>query len=117
MTRLFSRLLTTTALILTIPVAAALLATAMIAAALIVTVPAMAADQNDEMPEAEEPLVPDLGGNYQKIKDLLAKDGYTLTKAELEGSLIEAEATKDGKDWEVMIDPRTGQIVDIKPGD
>lgn len=78
--------------------------------------PALAADQTDEIPRTEEPLVPDARGSAEKIRAILIAKGYTLTRVELEGGLIKDEATKDGKDWEVMIDTQTGDIVRIIPG-
>ena len=78
--------------------------------------PSPAADQTDETPGTEEPLVPDARGSPEKIRAILIAKGYTLTRVELEGGLIEDEATKDGKDWEVMTDTQTGDIVRIIPG-
>jgi hypothetical protein len=41
---------------------------------------------------------------------MLAEQGYTVTSYERESGEIEVDATKDGRLWELKIDPQSGRI-------
>ena len=59
----------------------------------------------------EPSLGANLGTSIEDISAALSADGYEMTKYEQEGTRIEVYAMKDGRRWELKIDPRTGGIV------
>jgi hypothetical protein len=48
------------------------------------------------------------------VKAMLAQQGYTVTKYKRERGEIEVDATRDGKAWELEIDPQSGTIRDVE---
>ena len=45
------------------------------------------------------------------IRELIAAEGYRITKYEREGREIEVYATRDGRRWELEVDRATGEIL------
>ena len=58
-----------------------------------------------------------LGVTAAEIVAALATEGYEVTKYERERREIEVEATRDGRRWEMKIDPQSGEIVRLKQDD
>ena len=52
-----------------------------------------------------------------RLTKQLEADGYEVRKMEAEDGLVEAYALKDGKRYELYIDPRTGEVVRKKMDD
>lgn len=52
-----------------------------------------------------------------KIAQVMEAAGYTVTEVEMEDGAIEAEGMKDGQEWEVIIDAKTGEIVSAELDD
>ena len=52
-----------------------------------------------------------------EVKTIVIQAGYTFEEAEMEDGMIEAEGTKDGQEWELIIDPATGAIVSAELDD
>lgn len=50
----------------------------------------------------------------EKIEAMLKEQGYEVRKVKVEGTCLEAYATKDGRKAEIYMDPVTGKIVRIK---
>jgi predicted fused transcriptional regulator/phosphomethylpyrimidine kinase len=68
--------------------------------------------------DAVEPTVgAKLGVTAAEIVAALAAEGYEVTKYERERREIEVEATRDGRRWEMKIDPQSGEIVRLKQDD
>lgn len=65
------------------------------------------------------PVVGDVvGTNPTDATAALAAKGCTVTDFEAEGGKVEAVCTDETKKvWEVVIDPATGAVTDIKAGD
>jgi len=57
------------------------------------------------------------GASDDDIRTSLQADGYEVTKYERERGQIEVYATKDGRRWELKIDPRTGNILSVEAED
>jgi hypothetical protein len=45
---------------------------------------------------------------------MLAAQGYAVTAYKRERGEVEVEATKDGRRWELEVDPRSGEIREIE---
>jgi hypothetical protein len=58
-----------------------------------------------------------LGKTQAEIAQSLQQRGYKIEEFEVEGGLIEVEATLDGQEDEIHVDPRTGKIVRIEADD
>jgi plasmid stabilization system protein ParE len=54
------------------------------------------------------------GVDDEAVRAMLASEGYAITKYERERGEIEVYATKDGKTWEIEVDPLTGRIVKVE---
>ena len=52
-----------------------------------------------------------------KIRSNLSAQGYKIVKYEREHGKIEVYAIKDGRRWELKIDPRTGKVLRIESED
>ena len=50
----------------------------------------------------------------EQVDKLLTEQGYKVRKVQVEDSCLEAYATKDGKRFEIYLDPVTGKIVKVK---
>lgn len=48
------------------------------------------------------------------VQQMLADQGYKVTRYKREGGEIEVYATKDGKTWEIKVDPLTGAILKVE---
>ena len=57
------------------------------------------------------------GVGDDKIRSRLAAEGYQITKYERERGEIEVYAMRDGRQWELKIDPRTGKTMRIEAED
>jgi predicted small secreted protein len=57
------------------------------------------------------------GASDEDIRAALLSQGYEVTKYERERGQIEVYATKDGRRWELKIDPRTGNILSVEAED
>jgi hypothetical protein len=51
------------------------------------------------------------------VQAMLAEQGYTVTSYERESGEIEVDATKDGRLWELKIDPQSGRIREAEEED
>jgi len=47
----------------------------------------------------------------EQITEMLAKEGYAVLRIEREHDEIEVDATRDGEQWELELNPETGKIV------
>jgi len=54
------------------------------------------------------------GADDEQIRASLAAQGYEVTKYERERGEIEVYALKDGRRYELKIDPRTGEILKVE---
>ena len=52
-----------------------------------------------------------------EVASIMEAAGYSFTEFEFEDGEIEAEGTKDGVEWEVVIDAATGKIVSDEQDD
>lgn len=57
------------------------------------------------------------GKNANEIADFLSKQGYVVEEIEVEDGKLEANVVLDGKEYEIYIDPETGNIVKIEEDD
>jgi TusA-related sulfurtransferase len=57
------------------------------------------------------------GASDQDIRASLLEQGYEVTKFERERGQIEVYANKDGRRWELKIDPKTGNILSTEAED
>lgn len=57
------------------------------------------------------------GVNDEEIRASLLSQGYEVTKYERERGEIEVYANKDGRRWELKINPRTGNILSLEAED
>ena len=55
--------------------------------------------------------------DYNQIVQTVTDAGYTFGTLEIEDGEIEVEATKDGKEWELTLSPKTGEIIDVEQED
>ena len=55
-----------------------------------------------------------LGTSAQEISSALAAQGYEVLKYEREDDEIEVYVRKDGRRFELEIDPTTGQILEVE---
>jgi len=58
-----------------------------------------------------------LGTSAQEISSALAAQGYEILKYEREDDEIEVYVLKDGRRFELEIDPTTGQILEVEDED
>ena len=58
-----------------------------------------------------------LGKTKAEIAATLESEGYVVEEFDIEGGVIEVEATIDGIRYEIHIDPETGKIVHIEEDD
>ena len=58
-----------------------------------------------------------LGKTQAEIAQSLRQRGYEVEEFEVEGGLIEVEASLDGQQDEIHVDPRSGKIVHIEADD
>lgn len=58
-----------------------------------------------------------VGKTPAEITRSLERQGYRVREFEVENELFEVEATRDGKEDEIHVDPRTGRIVKIEADD
>ncbi len=58
-----------------------------------------------------------LGTSAQEISSSLAAQGYEVLKYEREDDEIEVYVRKDGQRFELEIDPKTGQILEVEDED
>ncbi len=54
-----------------------------------------------------------VGKTMAEITKALEQQGYKISEIEREGRNIEADVVLDGKEYEIVTDRRTGQIVEI----
>lgn len=59
----------------------------------------------------------DLGKTSEEIAASLASQGYEVRKVKPEDGLMEAYALKDGKRYEIYVDPATGKVTKVKEED
>jgi peptidase YpeB-like protein len=57
------------------------------------------------------------GASDTDIRAALSADGYQITKYERERGQIEVYAMKDGRLWEMKIDPMTGKTLSVEAED
>ncbi|MEL6773128.1 MAG: PepSY domain-containing protein [Pseudomonadota bacterium] len=57
------------------------------------------------------------GADDGEIRAGLEADGYEIVKYERERGRIEVYADRDGRRWELKIDPRDGRIVEVEAED
>lgn len=57
------------------------------------------------------------GVNDDDLRAGLEAEGYRITKYERERGRIEVYADRDGRRWEIEIDPRDGRIVELERED
>lgn len=86
-----------------------LIAGTMLAAAL--ALPASFAAASSELDGAT------LGKNADEITATLSAQGYEVRKVENEDGKIEAYAVKDGKTFEIYVDPASGAVTGVKAED
>ena len=55
--------------------------------------------------------------DYSEIVKTVTDAGYTFEKLEIEDGVIEAEGTKDGKEWEITLSAETGEILSVEEDD
>lgn len=68
--------------------------------------------------QAEVKIGDEVGANAEAAKAALAKSGCAVKKFEAEDGKVEALClTEVGQMLEVVIDPATGKVADIKTGD
>lgn len=58
-----------------------------------------------------------LGKTADEITASLKDQGYEVRKVETEDGLLEAYALKDGKRYEVYVDPATGMVTKVEEDD
>ena len=58
-----------------------------------------------------------LGTDAPKITAALAERGYTVREYEHDDGYIEVKVLKDGRRWEVKVDPKTGEIIRVEAED
>ena len=58
-----------------------------------------------------------VGTTEQQIRAQLESKGYTIKAIEIENDEIEAEVALNGKDYEIEIDPKTGQVTEVEEDD
>lgn len=54
------------------------------------------------------------GVDDEAVRKMLADQGYTVTSYKRERGEIEVYATKDGRTWEIKVDPLTGAILKVE---
>ncbi|WP_281858338.1 PepSY domain-containing protein [Litoreibacter halocynthiae] len=57
------------------------------------------------------------GMNDDDIRAALKGQGYDVTKYERERGQVEVYANKDGRRWELKVDPKTGKIMSVEAED
>lgn len=57
------------------------------------------------------------GVDDREIRDTLAADGYAITSYRRERGELEVYAMRDGRLWEIKIDPRTGDVLSVEEDD
>ena len=57
-----------------------------------------------------------IGKTEAEITKSLKTQGYKIIEIDREGELLEAEIARDGKDFEISADSRTGKVVEIVEG-
>lgn len=55
-----------------------------------------------------------LGTTASAVEMALKTEGYDLRKFETESGYFEVKATRDGKTWDVKVDPGTGQVTKVE---
>lgn len=58
-----------------------------------------------------------LGTTPQAIAKALTDQGYEMIKYEQEHGRIEVKAMKDGRKWELKIDPKSGKVTRVEHDD
>lgn len=58
-----------------------------------------------------------LGKSADEVKSSLNAQGYEVRKIENEDGKIEAYALKDGKKFEIYVDPASGNVTEVKAED
>ena len=58
-----------------------------------------------------------LGTDAPKITAAHAERGYTVREYEHDDGYIEVKVMKDGRRWEVKVDPKTGEIIRVEAED
>ena len=58
-----------------------------------------------------------LGTDAGAITAALTERGYTLREYERDDGYIEVKAIKDGRRWELKIDPKTGEVSRVEADD
>jgi len=58
-----------------------------------------------------------LGKSADEVKSTLTAQGYEVRKIENEDGKIEAYALKDGKKFEIYVDPASGNVTEVKAED
>jgi hypothetical protein len=57
-----------------------------------------------------------IGKTVAEITVSLKKQGYKIIEIDREGEILEAEIARDGKEFEISADSRTGKVVEIVEG-
>ncbi len=65
------------------------------------------ADSDEKLPAAD----------LERVAAIVGDAGYTFAEAEIEDGKIEAEATKDGVEWELVIDLEANAILSAEQDD
>lgn len=55
-----------------------------------------------------------LGTTEEDIRSALTAEGYTVEEIETEDGEIEAEVTLDGQEMDVVVDARSGQVLEME---
>ena len=58
-----------------------------------------------------------VGKSADEIKATLTAQGYEVRKIETEDGKLEAYAMKDGKKFEIYVDPTSGTVTEVKAQD
>jgi hypothetical protein len=58
-----------------------------------------------------------LGKSADEVKSTLTAQGYEVRKVENEDGKLEAYAVKDGKKFEIYVDPASGAVTEVKAED
>ncbi|MES0882820.1 PepSY domain-containing protein [Roseibium sp. SCP14] len=58
-----------------------------------------------------------LGTTEADIRSALTAQGYTVEEFETEDGKLEAEVMKDGQEMEVVIDAKSGLVLELEPED
>ena len=55
--------------------------------------------------------------DHSQIVQTVTDAGYAFESLEIEDGVIEAEGTKDGKEWEIILSTKTGKIIRVEEDD